>query len=82
MSTKYAKWLQNRPNVHKIDQHLKMQHPPKITQIWIFGLKIYHLATLIANISSFVCFLECCKFLRSYFIALSAALIHLSFFDA
>jgi hypothetical protein len=23
-----------------------LQDPPKFTQIWIFGLKIYHLATL------------------------------------
>jgi hypothetical protein len=23
-----------------------LQDPPKITRIWIFGLKIYHLATL------------------------------------
>jgi hypothetical protein len=31
----------------KIYQHLPLQAPPKFTQIWIFGLKIYHLATLI-----------------------------------
>jgi hypothetical protein len=42
------------PNGCKIDQmsikipHLPLQDPPKITQIWTFGLKIYHLATLIA----------------------------------
>jgi hypothetical protein len=29
------------PNGHKIFQHF--------TQIWIFGLKIYHLATLVAG---------------------------------
>jgi hypothetical protein len=27
-------------------QPLPMQAPRKFTQIWIFGLKIYHLATL------------------------------------
>jgi hypothetical protein len=26
-------------------QHFPLQDPPKFTQIWIFGLKIYHLAT-------------------------------------
>jgi hypothetical protein len=29
-----------------MDQHLPLQGPPKFTQIGIFGLKIYHLATL------------------------------------
>jgi hypothetical protein len=43
MSIKYGKW----PYRHKIYQHLPLQAPPKFTQIWIFGLKIYHLATLI-----------------------------------
>jgi hypothetical protein len=33
-------------SVHKIYQHLSLQDPPKITQIWIFGLKTNHLATL------------------------------------
>jgi hypothetical protein len=36
--------LKNRP--HKIYQHLSLQDTPKFTQIWIFGLKMYHLATL------------------------------------
>jgi hypothetical protein len=36
----------NIPNGHKIYQHFSFQDPPKITQIGIFGLKIYHLATL------------------------------------
>jgi hypothetical protein len=26
-----------------------MQHPPKFTQIWIFGLKTNHLATLVRS---------------------------------
>jgi hypothetical protein len=39
----------NVPNVHKIYQHLALQVPPKFSQIWIFGLKICHLATLYAG---------------------------------
>jgi hypothetical protein len=35
-----------RPNGHKIYQHLPLLDPPKFTQIWIFCLKICHLATL------------------------------------
>jgi hypothetical protein len=35
-----------RPNIHKINQHLLVQDPPKFTQIGNFGFKIYHLATL------------------------------------
>jgi hypothetical protein len=46
MVIKYIKWPQNRSNVHKIYYHLPMQSPPKFTQIAIFGLKIYYLATL------------------------------------
>jgi hypothetical protein len=44
MGIKYTYWPQNRPNVQKL-QHLPLQDPPKFTQIVIFGLKIYHLAT-------------------------------------
>jgi hypothetical protein len=33
--------------VMKIYQHLPLQDPPKFTQNGIFGLKIYHLATLV-----------------------------------
>jgi hypothetical protein len=47
ISTKYTEWLSNRPSVRKIYQHLPLQDPPKITQIWVFGMKIYHLATLL-----------------------------------
>jgi hypothetical protein len=47
MSIKYTKRLLNGPNVHQICQRLPLQGPPKITQIWIFGLKIYHLETLL-----------------------------------
>jgi hypothetical protein len=46
MSIKYNKRPQNGPRVHK------MQYPPKFTQIWIFGLKTNHLATLIARAES------------------------------
>jgi hypothetical protein len=52
MYIKYTKLLQNEPNVHKIYQNLSLQDPPKMTQIWIFGLKICHLATL--NCSFFI----------------------------
>jgi hypothetical protein len=43
MFIKYNK----RPSVHKKYQHLPFQDPPKCTQIWIFGLKTNHLATLV-----------------------------------
>jgi hypothetical protein len=36
----------HRPNGHNIYQRLSLQDTPKLTQIWIFGLKIYHVATL------------------------------------
>jgi hypothetical protein len=39
--------MQNRPKVHQIYLHLPLQDPPKFTNIDIFGLKIYHLATLV-----------------------------------
>jgi hypothetical protein len=42
----------NRLNVQKICQHLPLHGPPKITQIWIFGLKIYYLATLDGSVSA------------------------------
>jgi hypothetical protein len=47
LATKYTKWPQNRPNGHKINQHLQLHDPTKFTQIGIFGLKICHLKTLI-----------------------------------
>jgi hypothetical protein len=34
------------PNVHKTYQHTSLQDPPKFAQIWIFGLKKKHLATI------------------------------------
>jgi hypothetical protein len=30
-----------------INRHLPLKDPPKFTQIWIFGLKTNHLATLV-----------------------------------
>jgi hypothetical protein len=42
----YIQWQYNRPNGHKICQHLPLLDHPKLTQIGIFGLKICHLATL------------------------------------
>jgi hypothetical protein len=37
------------PNGNKIYQNLPLQDPPKFTQIGIFCLKIWHLATLLYN---------------------------------
>jgi hypothetical protein len=39
------KWQNIRPNRDKIYQLFSLQDTPKFTQIEIFGLKIYHLAT-------------------------------------
>jgi hypothetical protein len=50
MSIKYNKRPKNGPSVHKIYQHLPLQDPPKFTQIWIFGLKTNHLATLLQSV--------------------------------
>jgi hypothetical protein len=46
MATKYINWPQSRPNGRKTYQHLQLPDSPKFTQIWIFGLKMCHLATL------------------------------------
>jgi hypothetical protein len=48
MAIKYTKWQLNRPNGHKIYQHLSLQDTAKFTQIGIFGLKIYHVATTVS----------------------------------
>jgi hypothetical protein len=52
INTKYTKRSSNLLNGCKMDQmsikiyqHLPLQDPPKITQILIFGLKMYRLAT-------------------------------------
>jgi hypothetical protein len=47
MAIKHAKWLQNTYTKWTKNQHLPLLDPPKLTQILIFGLKIYHLTTLI-----------------------------------
>jgi hypothetical protein len=36
----------NQVSITYVYQHLQLQDPPKFTQIWIFGLKTNHLATL------------------------------------
>jgi 5-methylcytosine-specific restriction endonuclease McrA len=45
ITIKYIKVPKTITNGHKIYQHLKMQDPPKFTQICIFGLKIHRLTT-------------------------------------
>jgi hypothetical protein len=51
MATKYV-CTPNGRNIpvqdgHKINQSIPFQGPSKFTQIWIFGFKICHLATLL-----------------------------------
>jgi hypothetical protein len=51
----HCKALQYLPELglcHKNYQHLSLQDTPKVSQIGIFGLKIYHLATLVPFQSS------------------------------
>jgi hypothetical protein len=57
---RYTKWLENRPNGQKIYRHLQLQDPPKFTQLEIFGLKICHLATLLAIVFNreVICFVS------------------------
>jgi hypothetical protein len=64
MATKYTEWPINIQNDYKLYQHLPLQGPPKSTQIGIFGLKIYHLATLQTTLTitkggNFASFLAC-----------------------
>jgi hypothetical protein len=49
----YTKWTKNIANGHKIYQHFPFQGPPKFTQIWFFGLKTNHLATLLKALAFF-----------------------------
>jgi hypothetical protein len=51
-AVKYDRWPLNRPNGHKIYQHVPSQDRPKFTQIVIFGLKTNHLATQSTILSS------------------------------
>jgi hypothetical protein len=48
---RYIKWTENLPNGHKIYQYLPLHYPPELAQIWIFGLKMYHLATLVQKLN-------------------------------
>jgi hypothetical protein len=45
MGIKYNKWPYFIVNGHGLYQLFSFQGPPKFAQIWIFGLKTYHLAT-------------------------------------
>jgi hypothetical protein len=45
MAIKYQ--IAEIPNGDKVYQRFPFQKPPKFCQIWILGLKIYHLATLL-----------------------------------
>jgi hypothetical protein len=51
ITVEYTKWPQNILNGCKTDQmavkYTNIFNPPKISQIWIFGLKLCHLATLV-----------------------------------
>jgi hypothetical protein len=54
MTNRYTKWPSNIPIGRKIYRMavkyiniIRLQDPPKFIQIGIFGLKIYHLATLV-----------------------------------
>jgi hypothetical protein len=54
MTTKYTKWPYTLPNENKMDglkiyPNISLQDTPKFTQIDIFGLKIFHLATLLLS---------------------------------
>jgi hypothetical protein len=49
MASKFIQWPQNIPNGHKTFQQFPFCGPPKYTQISIFVMKMYHLATLIQN---------------------------------
>jgi hypothetical protein len=46
---KFTKWPENCPNGHNIYQNRPLQDPQKFTQIELFGLKMYHLATRVAT---------------------------------
>jgi hypothetical protein len=53
MTIKYAKWPKCIPNGHKIYQQFPVKGPPKFIQIEIFGIKIYHLVTLLLTNKNF-----------------------------
>jgi hypothetical protein len=47
MTTKFTKWPQNTPNDHNIYHCFPFQGPLKCTRIGIFGIQLFHLATLL-----------------------------------
>jgi hypothetical protein len=49
VTTRYVKWPQNVTNDLKICHHFRVQDPLNFIQIGIFGMKIYHLATLVGR---------------------------------
>jgi hypothetical protein len=53
MAIRFAKWLSNIPQGLKSYRHFPIEGPPKNDQFGIFGLKIYHLATLLKRIKYF-----------------------------
>jgi hypothetical protein len=57
MNIKYTKWPYYIPNGLKIFQHFPFyvcKAPPQFTQIRIWGLKIYHLATQLFSAVTFL----------------------------
>jgi hypothetical protein len=46
IAIKYLYQKAVKTNLHKIYQHVPLQDPSEFTQIWTFGLRKYHLATL------------------------------------
>jgi hypothetical protein len=46
MAIKYTKWLSNIPNGRNLYHHFIFHGPKKYSKTGIFGLKIYHPATL------------------------------------
>jgi hypothetical protein len=51
MAIKTTKWPYSIRNSHKICEQFLLQGPPKCTQIWFLGMKIFHLANLWRNSS-------------------------------
>jgi hypothetical protein len=52
MAVKYTQGPQNTTTGDKIYRHLPFQESRKFTQIWISGLKICHLATLVKALAA------------------------------
>jgi hypothetical protein len=47
MAIKNTKWQQYIPNGHRKNKLVSFQGPREFTQIWIFGQKTCHLATML-----------------------------------